>query len=173
MTVPGAIFTKNQDPTGYALRLSVASFSAPPQLMPFLQYATKGLGKSLETRCSIPRYSWCDYIRDVMHSVGALEVWSTQLTILYNSQFCIADMVCHWNSFSNSPSVFCPTIACYTPQHHGAEETKQAHLTKILKAAFILGICSILLGIEWDMYNTSTWIIILLELCTTSSSLSS
>ena len=28
------------------------------------------------------------------------------------------------------------------PQRHGAEESKQAHLTKTLKAAFILGICS-------------------------------
>ena len=46
----------------------------------------------------------------------------------------------------SSPSVFCPTIACYTPQCHGAEELKQAHLTEILKAAFILGIYSDIQG---------------------------
>ena len=33
VTVPGAVFTKNQDPTGYALWLSVASFPGSPQLV--------------------------------------------------------------------------------------------------------------------------------------------
>ena len=94
MTVPGAIFTKNQDPTGYALWLSVASFpgSSPAFQLHNVSYIMRPKsweGDREQGQLSVQFHvnHGVNYNGDVMYSVGTQESGGMKLAIVYDSHF--------------------------------------------------------------------------------------